>query len=156
MNTNQHPGISRVSKDRRKRKIPPIKYLLFGGRRTGARRQKDKQRLVLVDRYDPKIFIIILCIITLSLVDGFFTLFLMDHGANEMNPIMNFFININPWAFMGAKFLFTCSGLICMLVLSHTDFKPLNMRVRNIFPVILVVFLVVILWQLYLRFDRIS
>jgi hypothetical protein len=155
MPSNSMPDNKRLSVDRRMRKIPPLKYLLFGGRRTGARRQRDKKGLVWGDTYDPKILIIILSIITLSLVDGFFTLFLIGHGASEVNPIMNYFLDLNPWAFMFAKFVFTCSGLICMLVLSHTDFKPLNLRVRSIFSIILVAFLIVIIWQIYLKFNHI-
>ena len=156
MQTASESNEKRVAADRRRRKIPPIKYLLFGGRRTGARRLRDKQGLVLVDKYDFKIMIIILSIIGLSVTDGVLTLFLAGHGANELNPLMKYFLNLDPLIFMGVKFVFTCSGLFLMLILSHTHFRPLKVRVRSLFPAILFVFLIVIGWQIYLRLYHIG
>lgn len=146
----------RLGEDRRKQKIPPLKFLLFGGRRKEVRRRIDKHGLVLVDKYDCKLFIIVLNIIGLSLADGFFTLFLIGHGADELNPVMAYFLDIHPWLFMSMKFIFTCSGLIAMLILSNTYFKPINVSVRSFFPVILVLFYAVLFWQIYLKLDYLS
>jgi hypothetical protein len=71
----------RIVKDRRDRAIPPLKYLLFGGRRKGNRREADNQRIVFVDKYHHKYIVIIIGIIALSLSDGFFTIYLLEHGA---------------------------------------------------------------------------
>ena len=146
----------RIGEDRRKRRIPPLKFIFFGGRRSKVRREMDKQKLVLVDNYDIKMLIIILNIIGLSLADGIFTLILIDNGASEINPVMRYFLDIHPWLFMSMKFIFTCLGLLCMLVLSNTTFKPLNMSVRTFFPIILVLFYAVLFWQIYLKLDHIS
>jgi hypothetical protein len=156
MSSNLNAIDKRTAADRRKRKIPPVKYLLFGGNRTGTRRNDDKNELVFVDKYNPKLLLIVLGILILSLVDGFFTLYLTGHGANELNPIMDYFLNLSPWAFMIIKFFLTCSALICILILNNMYFKPFNIRVRSLFPVLFAVFLVVIFWQIYLKFSNIS
>ena len=130
--------------------------MLFGGNRTGTRRNDDKNELVFVDRYNSKFLIITVGILILSLADGFFTLYLMDHGAYELNPIMDYFIKLSPWAFIFAKFILTCFALICILILNNMYFKPLNVRIRNLFPVFVVVLLLVIFWQVYLNFYKLS
>ena len=156
MRSNLKAIDKRTVADRRKRKVPHVKYLLFGGNRTGARRNDDKNELVFVDYYNPKLLIIVLVILILSLVDGFFTLYLTGHGANELNPIMDYFLNISPWVFMIIKFFLTCSALICILVLNNMYFKPFNFRVRSLFPIIIAVFLAVIFWQIYIKYSNIT
>ena len=156
MYSSPEPAEKRNVEDRRKRKIPPVKYLLFGGRRTRIRRNKDKQELVLVDRYNPKLLIMAVSILILSIGDGLFTLYLMDHGAKEINPIMDYFIEVSPWAFLFVKFTLTSCALICILIINHLHFKPLNIRIRILFPVFVVALLFVIFWQVYLSLSLLS
>ena len=135
--------------DRRKRKIPRLKYLLFGGQRKMIRRSEDKQQMIILDNYSPRLLIFVLVILTLSLADGFFTLHLTDHGAIEANPVMAYFLDLSPWAFMSVKYLLTTLSVICFLILNNLYFKPFGIRVGRIFPAIIAVFLVVVFWQFF-------
>ena len=74
---------NRNGPDRRKRKIPPLKYLLFGGRRKRIRRKEDEQRLVILDTHGPLVFALAVLILILTIIDGFITLHLMELGASE-------------------------------------------------------------------------
>ncbi len=139
----------RISLDRRKRKIPRLKYLLFGGRRKMIRRSEDQQRLIILDNYSPRLLVFVLIILTLSLVDGFFTLHLANDGAVELNPVMAYFLDLSPWAFMSVKYLLTSLSVICFLILNNLYFKPFGIRVDRIFPAIIAVFLVVVFWQFF-------
>ena len=96
MGTNSKSTEKRVVVDRRRRKLPPLKYLLFGGKRKEIRRNEDKKELGLVDHYNPKFLIMTVSILVLSLADGFFTLYLMDYGAYELNPVMDYLIKLSP------------------------------------------------------------
>jgi hypothetical protein len=135
--------------DRRKRKIPRLKYLLFGGQRKMIRRSEDKQQMIILDNYSPRLLTFVLIILTLSLADGFFTLHLTDHGAIEANPVMAYFLDLSPWAFMSVKYFLTCLSVICFLILNNLYIKPFGIRVDRFFPAIIVVFLVVVFWQFF-------
>jgi hypothetical protein len=143
----------RIVKDRRAKAVPPLKYLLFGGRRKGNRRETDKQRIVLVDKYHHKYLVIILGIIALSLSDGFFTIYLLEHGAQELNPLMDHLISISPWVFLFIKFMLTTFGVFCILIFSNMYFKPLKVKIGSFFPGIFIVMVLVLLWQLGLKFS---
>jgi len=135
--------------DRRKRKIPLLKYLLFGGRRKMIRRGEDQQRIIILDNYSPGLLAFVLIILTLSLVDGFFTLHLTDRGASEVNPLMAYFLNLSPWAFMSAKYLLPALSVLCFLILNNLQIKPLGIRVGRIFPIIIAMFSIAIFWQYF-------
>ena len=139
--------------DRRKRKIPRLKYLLFGGQRKMIRRSEDKQQMIILDNYSPRLLTFVLIILTLSLADGFFTLHLTDHGAIEANPVMAYFLDLSPWAFMSVKYLLTSLSVICFLILNNLYIKPFGIRVGSLFPAIIAVFLVVIFWQFFHTFK---
>jgi hypothetical protein len=139
----------RYSLDRRKRKIPRLKYLLFGGRRKMIRRSEDQQRMIILDNYSPGLLAFVLIILTLSLVDGFFTLHLTNDGAEELNPVMAYFLDLSPWAFMSVKYFLTSLSVICFLILNNLYIKPFGIRVVRFFPAIIAVFLIVICWQFF-------
>jgi hypothetical protein len=143
----------RCGPDRRKRKIPPLKYLLFGGRRKNIRRKEDRKRLIIVDTYSPWVSACVLIILVLSLADGFFTLYFTGNGANETNPIMGRILEFSPWAFIFVKYFLTSVGLICLLIINNLYIRPLSMRVGNMFPALIVVYMMVISWHLILKFS---
>ena len=142
--TNERSGL-----DRRKGKFPRLKYLLFGGQRKMIRRSEDKQQMIILDNYSPRLLTFVLIILALSLADGFFTLHLTEHGAIETNPVMAYFLDLNPWAFMSVKYLLTTLSVICFLVLNNLYFKPFGIHVDRLFPAIIAVFLVVVFWQFF-------
>jgi hypothetical protein len=152
--TDHKDNHSRRSLDRRSRRRPPLKYLIFGGKRMSARRNADKNYFIFVDRYSPWLLMLIVLLIMLSLADAFFTLYLIDHGATEINPIMAYFLSMGPLPFIFSKYFLTCSGIICLLVAHNLYFKPLRLHVKRIFPAFIIIFLLVIGWQVYLNYIR--
>jgi len=149
MQNHSDSSNKRSGLDRRKRKIPRLKYLLFGGQRKMIRRGEDKQQMTILDNYSPRLLTFALIILTLSLADGFFTLHLTDHGAIEANPVMAYFLDLSPWAFMSVKYLLTSLSVICFLILNNLYIKPFGIRVDRIFPAIIAVFLIVVFWQFF-------
>ena len=149
MQNHSDSSNKRSGLDRRKRKIPRLKYLLFGGQRKMIRRGEDKQQMTILDNYSPRLLTFALIILILSLADGFFTLHLTDHGAIEANPVMAYFLDLSPWAFMSVKYLLTSLSVICFLILNNLYIKPFGIRVGRIFPAIIAVFLVVVFWQFF-------
>ena len=138
--------------DRRKHKIPGFKYLLVKGARAKVRRQKDRHKFFFFDRYSAKLLAAILLILLFSVLDSFFTLFLTGHGSDELNPVMAYFLNLSPWAFIIVKYILTCSGVTVLLVFHHFYYPKFNVYAGRFFLYIAGAFTIVIIWELYLVF----
>ena len=111
------------------------------------RRATDRQQIKFVDEYDHAFMGFIIFLVILSIIDGFMTLHLLDYGAHEFNPIMSFSLELGPWFFMASKFLLTCSGVMCLLVVSNSHVFGDRIQVRDVFPAMLVLYLMVMAWN---------
>ncbi len=146
----------RCGGDRRRKMLPPLRYLIAGGRRRAVRRLEDSHRIVLLDRYSPKLFAAILGILCLSLLDAVLTLYLVEHGSNELNPIMDYFLRKGPLIFTVAKYVLTSIAVIIFLVLANSVVPRSNFRAKKLFPYALLAFGVVIVWELILIFFLVT
>lgn len=98
--------------DRRRRTTPAIsRYSLFGGRRSSVRRGTDAQS-VYVDRIPAGILTLILVVFGLHVLDAFFTLFHISRGGSELNPLMDYFLQVGPTTFLITKLSLAATGLL--------------------------------------------
>ena len=146
----------RSGKDRRTHRFPKLKYLLFAGRRARVRREEDWHGTFYFDRYSSKIFAAIVLILLLSILDALLTLYLIDHGSTELNPVMSYFLKYGPFVFMGAKYFLTCAGVVILLLFRNTLRKRSVVHAQNIFSYIIGAFTTVIVWELCLIFFVVS
>ena len=146
----------RSGKDRRTKQFPEWKYLLFSGRRAKARRKEDVHRTFYFDRYSANLFAAIVAILMLSVLDALLTLYLIDNGSKELNPVMSYFIEYGPFVFMGAKYFLTCVGVIILLLFRNALQKRSITHTQHLFSFIILAFTSVIVWQLYLIFFVVS
>ncbi len=142
----------RSAGDRRRKALPPLRYLIAGGRRREVRRVEDSHRIVLLDRYSPKLFAAILGILCLSLLDAVLTLYLVEQGSSELNPVMDYFLKKGPLIFTVAKYVLTCVAVLIFLVLANSVVPRSKFRAKKLFPYALLAFGVVIVWELILIF----
>lgn len=135
----------------RRRKSPFNRRGLFsGGRRESGRRYTDRQRPLLADRYQQSLFGVIVLILFLSVIDAILTLFLIDHGAIELNPIMAFYLGVGPYTFLFVKYALTSVGLILLLLFRRLFLRSMRIFAGSLLYLILIAFLGVVSWQLYL------
>lgn len=142
---NKRSGI-----DRRQDMRGGFKYFLFNGRRTRIRREDDRQRAYFFDRYDPKLFAAIMAILMLSIFDALLTLYLIDAGSFELNPIMAYFLEYGPLPFFVAKYLLTITGVVILLIFKNAFLTRAKINTRSLFSFIILAFTMVIFWQLFL------
>ncbi len=142
--------------DRRNNSGISIRSLLFGGRREIIRRHEDKHKLFYVDRYSQFHFAPIVLILFLSVVDAVLTIVLINHGADEVNPIMAYCLDIGPYTFLIIKYSLTSVGLIVLLMLRNIFIKPIRIYTGSIFYFLLVVFIGVVTWQIFLAYWLIA
>lgn len=143
----------RSGKDRRSHNVPKIKSLFVYRRRRKIRREEDKYKTTYFDQHSTKNFIAIILILFLSIIDALLTLYLIDNGASEINPVMAYFLKFGPYTFMGFKYFLTCYSIIIILIFSNYFIVKLNIYARTLFSYTIGIFLIVIGWELFLFFQ---
>jgi hypothetical protein len=139
--------------DRRTNKRARLKYLLFDGRREQSRRNEDRSKAVIYDRYNPKLFFAITTILVLSILDAVLTLIVIQRGATELNPVMAYFLELGTPTFIIAKYLLTSVGVLILLIFKNVFLTRIKIYTHSLFPCVIVVFMVVIAWELFLIFG---
>ena len=140
----------RGSADRRRQRLPGMRAFLGHGRRRNVRRASDRRRIILLDRYGNAMLAPIVLILVLSITDAVFTLFLLDHGAVELNPVMAYFLEKGRLSFIVAKYLLTAGALLVVVMLNYAFIPFLNLCTRDLLSLFSVVFAAVIGWQIFL------
>ena len=142
----------RSGKDRRARNVPMFKYLILPGIRRKARRKEDSRNYFYFDRYSSKLFATIVVILFLSIFDALLTLYLIEKGSSEINPIMAYFLKFGPLTFMGAKYFLTSLGIVTLLIFKNVFISRAKMYTGTLFLYVILAFSTVIAWELYLIF----
>lgn len=115
----------RTGMDRRARPTPFLsRYTFTGGRRKTVRRETDKRRHIFVDLYETKLFIGILVLLTMNVLDGFFTLLLVrENIIIEANPLMAFFLDYGQASFFWVKYLLMAVSLLIICIFRSFRFS---------------------------------
>ena len=150
MKTKPNFTENRDGPDRRKRQIPPLKYILFGGRRKNIRRDEDKDKFIILDDHGLGIFAVAIIILAFSALDGLFTLYLIGSGAKEINPLMSPLIDLNPRFYLAVKCIVTTIGIIILIVLRNYKSRLLGMRISRLLTAAAIVFFGIVAYQVYM------
>lgn len=86
-------------------------------RRLGGRREADRHYPI-VDWHSPRVFAWVIAILMLCVADGVLTVFLVSHGATEMNPLMAMFVPNRLGMFAAVKLTLTAGGMIVLVICS--------------------------------------
>lgn len=146
----------RINPDRRARHFLNFRRLFSKGRRGTLRRESDRRKIVLLDYYNPKIFYAVVLILLLSLLDALLTLWLLDMGAVEMNPVMAFFLNMGMNAFLIAKYLMTAISVVIIVVLNYVFLRYMKTSVGSLLKYAAISFAAVVVWELVLVVHIVS
>ncbi len=92
----------------------------------------------------------IIIILFLNIIDALLTLFLIDLGATEINPVMAYFLNFGPLTFMSVKYFLTCFSIIVLLIFNNVFLRKIKIYTRSLFSYIIGGFMIVIGWELFL------
>lgn len=109
----------RRSNDRRNRPTKPWKDLFSPLRRARGRRSSDRKGYV--DRYSKQDVALLLAIFLLNVADACMTMLWLHRGGREANPVMDYFLDLGPAAFLAQKCLVVGFWLILLLV--HKNFR---------------------------------
>ncbi len=109
----------RVVRDRRQKPTKLFSRYAFSGRRQSIRRKADRKTNLYVDRYDSHLLIPLILIIALSVLDAYFTIFHVQEGAREINPLMNLLIGYGDIHFVIMKYVVTALGVAMLCILKN-------------------------------------
>jgi len=142
----------RSGRDRRRNPLPGLRYMWGRGRRLNLRRRSDRRRPAVLDRYTEGMFAGIIGVLALSILDAALTLLLIDNGAVELNPVMAYFLSRGQVAFIGAKYLFTSTSVILVLLCSHVFIQKPGIYLRSLLNFFIGCFGLVVVWELILMY----
>jgi hypothetical protein len=112
-------AIERRYQDRRRFSLQALFGALFTLRRRRSRRKDDRLNNY-TDWYEPWPLVASVVIILLSSLDAFLTLILLNHGAVELNVLMEWLIIMDIRTFAAVKIAVT--GLALVILVLHFNF----------------------------------
>ena len=145
MDTERRTGF-----DRRKQTGINMRIFIGSGNRTTIRRQEDRDRIFLVDQYSPVLFMTIVSILFMCVIDALLTLFLLNHGAYEINPFMAYLLSIDPHAFFITKYAMTMIATVCLFIFRGVVVRKLNVSTHSLLNLLVWIYAAVVAWELYL------
>lgn len=88
---------------------------------------------ILVDNYDPRIFIVLLILLMLMISDAYLTLTLVKtYKTIELNPIMALYLANGSILFFLAKFLLTSVAVVIFCIFNRFAFARISMALTII------------------------
>ena len=141
---NGPAGEKRDFSDRRKESTPMFSRYTLQGRRSGFRRKEEQAKGGYVDRYSSGLLLILVILLTLNIIDVFFTMFILDCGGKEINPFIKALIDRCGDQFWIWKFLLVAFGVLFLCL--HIHFP----RVKKAIWAVTLIYGAVILYQAYI------
>ena len=138
----------RQSRDRRKFSFRTIYYALTNPRRQRSRRQEDARNAIL-DNYGWTEMLAAVTLMLFSCVDASFTLMLLAKGGEELNPVMNYFLQLGVAPFIAAKMAITVFGVF-FFVAAWNFLAFAFIRVRFFLFISIGMYVALIIWELHL------
>ncbi|HFE39575.1 MAG TPA: hypothetical protein ENK06_14365 [Gammaproteobacteria bacterium] len=149
MNQAIEANSTSIRTDRRKKKSRSFVYSFVMRRRRHFRREEDKRNNLYVDVHETQVFILFSLTILLSVTDAVFTLYIVNNGGEEVNPVMRYLINSDVNAFFWAKYFMTSFGMLFLV--SHKHFVLWNViRGYHIMYAIFGIYVSLVSYEMYL------
>jgi len=118
-------------------------------RRRSDRRADDEYH---VDWHEPDLLFLAVTTLLLSVIDAFFTLTLLRHGATEANPILDFILHKYPELFAVIKMGLTGGGVLVLVAAARARLFRV-IRVKTILQWVLLGYIVLFGYEMWLLKD---
>jgi hypothetical protein len=141
-------ALERRTLDRRRLSGATLIRGMVRGRRRSVRRSSEVS-VPYVDWHSPHLLLISLSILVLSALDAAITLNLLQHGAVEANPFMDWLLQIDIQLFVAIKLALTGIGVVFLVTLA--DFQLLRLfRMRSVLYCCLLMYVTLMVYEFYL------
>jgi len=112
--------MSRTTPERRSATVRTAIHSIYRNRRASVRRVSDMETDVYFDRHEPWFAFMALGVMLLSITDAYFTLYMLEHGGEEISPVVDYLVQQGDLFFFVAKYLVT--AIAVLVVLMHRNF----------------------------------
>ena len=135
-------------RDRRERRQTRRLFNFHGlnGRRRNHRRDGNTAVVEQTDFYRADLLFVVICVLIFSAADAHNTLLLLNAGASELNPLMDYLIQRDIGLFVYTKLLITGLGLTALVGCEYFTLWR-SYRASHFLYLILAIYLVLILYQ---------
>jgi hypothetical protein len=99
-------------------------------------------------QHGSKTFAAAMIIILLTVLDAYFTLDLVNRGAEELNPIMAYYLERGPLTFFAVKYLLTWASLTVILTLKEARFFGARIHRKSLLWLFMIALALVVQWEL--------
>ena len=111
------------------------------------RRASERQHPHAVDRFGVASLIFVILLLIFTVIDGVFTLHLLDQGCEELNPVMGFLLTKGMVSFLVGKYILTAAGLPILLVFKNYPLFGTGFRVGHLLPVFVGLYVPLLCYQ---------
>ena len=118
-------------------------------RRRSDRRAEDEYH---VDWHEPDLLFLAVTTLLLSVIDAFFTLTLLRHGATEANPLLDWILHKHPELFAVIKMGLTGVGVLVLVAAARAHLFRV-VRVRTILQWVLLGYVCLFGYEMWLLRD---
>jgi hypothetical protein len=146
----------RNQSDRRQKPTSPWGAFPPAGYRMRNRRVEEHRRPHFTDRFPPAVLVGVLMLVIATIVDGGLTVYILQAGGSEANPLMEKLLNHSVEAFLIGKYLLTVVGLPLLLIFRNYYLFGTQLRVGHLIPVSVALYAVLIGYQVVLIDQRIG
>jgi hypothetical protein len=109
-----------------------------------------------VDRVSWPVFLLASLLLFLTLIDGMFTLALLDQGFEEANPLLSYLLERDTVLFLVIKYILTAIFLPIALVLNQYRLFGTRLRVGHLVSIVVALYLALIAYQTTLWQTRVE
>jgi len=135
--------------ERRVNKRKAAIHALYRRRRQSTRRSTDAIHGVYVDTHERSLWYLATGLMLLCVFDAFFTTVLIHHGSEELNPILDYLLQIDLSLFLAVKFIMT--GLCISFLVLHKHHRLLNtVSCYHLLVGSVIIYTVLICYQLFM------
>jgi hypothetical protein len=103
--------------------------------------------------HGPRTLAAVLLIVALSVTDSYLTIELVSRGAEEVNPIMAYYLSKSPLLFFTVKYSVTSAAIMIVLSIKNNFIWGTKIHARFFLGIFFFAFALVIQWQLFLLYQ---
>jgi hypothetical protein len=140
---------NRSRSDRREQPTPVLSRYTFWGKRGHFRRVEDQARGGYVDRYSSGLLLLLLVLLALNITDAVFTLFILDCGGSEANPLIGALMAHCGNEFWIWKFLIVAVAVLFLCLHAHFP------RVKKGLWMVTLIYCGVVLYEVFIIWFQI-
>lgn len=151
--TKPNDGYRDRGPDRRWRPTRLRDALITPARRHWNRRAVDDRRYCTVDRHGPRLFVLVLALLLLTILDGLLTLLLIDTHEDEANPVMAHLLERGSAWFVLGKYALTAAGAFCLVLWKNHRMFGSPVRVKHLIGAVVGLYVLLTAFQVWALVD---